>query len=261
MPGGLNTCILNTMPGTLYLVATPIGNLADISYRAIETLKNVDVILCEDTRHSRKLLDHYGISKKLVSYHEHNEAERAAELVAEMIKGWNVAVISDAGTPGINDPGSVIVEQAISAGIRVESIPGAAAFVSAAVVSGLPTDSIFFGGFLPSKKGERQRRLAAGQSNKRGYITFAKKGTPNSRTTQVFINYKDNAMLDSMGFTPFGEVVEGMEVVDSFYKGYGEGAPKGKGPDQMILTREGNSYLERDFPELDWLKKAVLLEG
>ena len=159
MPGGLNTCILNTMPGTLYLVATPIGNLADISYRAIETLKNVDVILCEDTRHSRKLLDHYGISKKLVSYHEHNEAERAAELVAEMIKGWNVAVISDAGTPGKNDPGSVIVEQAISAGIRVESIPGAAAFVSAAVISGLPTDAIFFGGFLPSKKGERQRRL------------------------------------------------------------------------------------------------------
>lgn len=147
------------MPGTLYLVATPIGNLADISHRAIETLKNADVILCEDTRHSRKLLDHYGISKKLVSYHEHNEAERAAELVAEMIKGWNVAVISDAGTPGINDPGSVIVEQAISAGIRVESIPGAAAFVSAAVISGLPTDAIFFGGFLPSKKGERQRRL------------------------------------------------------------------------------------------------------
>jgi len=100
----------------------------------------------------------------------------------------------------------------------------------------------------------------AGQSNKRGYITFAMRG-PSTRTTQVFINYKDNGMLDSMGFTPFGEVVEGMEVVDSFYKGYGEGAPKGKGPDQMLLTREGNAYLERDFPELDWLKKAVLLEG
>lgn len=102
---------------------------------------------------------------------------------------------------------------------------------------------------------------AAGNSNKRGYITFAKKGTPNSRTTQVFINYKDNAMLDSMGFTPFGEVVEGMDVVDSLYKGYGEGAPKGKGPDQMKLQNEGNPYLERDFPELDYVQKAVLLEG
>jgi peptidyl-prolyl cis-trans isomerase A (cyclophilin A) len=100
---------------------------------------------------------------------------------------------------------------------------------------------------------------AAGNSNKRGYITFAKKGTPNSRTTQVFINYKDNAMLDSMGFTPFGEVVEGMDVVDGLYKGYGEGAPKGKGPDQMKLQNEGNPYLERDFPELDWVQKAVLL--
>ncbi len=102
---------------------------------------------------------------------------------------------------------------------------------------------------------------AAGNSNKRRYITFAKKGNPNSRTTQVFINYRDNAMLDSMGFTPFGEVVEGMDVVDSFYKGYGEGAPKGKGPDQMKLQSEGNAYLEREFPELDYVEKAVLLEG
>lgn len=102
---------------------------------------------------------------------------------------------------------------------------------------------------------------AAGQSNKRGTITFAKKGTPNSRTTQVFINYKDNAMLDSMGFTPFGEVVEGIEVIDGLYKGYGEGAPKGKGPDQMKLTAEGNAYLERDFPLLDYVQKAAIVEG
>lgn len=102
---------------------------------------------------------------------------------------------------------------------------------------------------------------ATGHSNKRGYITFAKKGTPNSRTTQVFINYKDNGMLDSMGFTPFGEVVEGMDVVDSLNKEYGEGAPKGTGPNQMLIEREGNAYLERDFPRLDWVEKAVLVEG
>lgn len=102
---------------------------------------------------------------------------------------------------------------------------------------------------------------AAGQSNRRGTITFAKKNTPNSRTTQVFINYKDNAMLDAMGFTPFGEVVEGMDVIDNLYKGYGEGAPKGTGPNQMIIEREGNAYLERDFPELDYVEKASIVEG
>lgn len=102
---------------------------------------------------------------------------------------------------------------------------------------------------------------AAGHSNERGTITFAKKNNPNSRTTQVFINYRDNVALDGMGFTPFGKVVEGMEVVDSFNKEYGEGAPKGKGPNQMLIEREGNAYLERDFPRLDWLEKAVLVEG
>lgn len=101
---------------------------------------------------------------------------------------------------------------------------------------------------------------ATGHSNKRGYITFAKKGTPNSRTTQVFINYKDNGMLDSMGFTPFGEVVEGMDVVDALNKEYGEGAPKGTGPNQMLIEKEGNAYLEREFPRLDWVEKAVVVE-
>ncbi len=147
------------MSGILYLVATPIGNLADLSYRAIETLKAVDLIACEDTRHSLKLLNHYGISKKLISYHEHNERERAAELVSIIEKGRSIAVISDAGTPAINDPGQVIVQQAIEAGIEIVSIPGAVAFVNAAIVSGLPTDSLFFGGFLPSKAGERRKRL------------------------------------------------------------------------------------------------------
>ena len=147
------------MPGTLYLVATPIGNLADISLRAIETLKSVDLIACEDTRHSRKLLDHYEISKKLVSYHEHNENARADELIRMLAEGKNVAVISDAGTPGINDPGHAVVQAAIEAGIRVVPIPGPVAFVNAVVVSGLATGSIFFGGFLPSRTGERQRRL------------------------------------------------------------------------------------------------------
>lgn len=147
------------MSGTLYLVATPIGNLRDMTLRALDTLRSVGVIACEDTRHTRKLLNHFEISAKLVSYHEHNEAERAASLVEKLNLGISVAVVSDAGTPGIADPSFRIVEQAVANGITVEPVPGCVAFVAAAVASGLPTDSIFFGGFLPSKSGDRRKRL------------------------------------------------------------------------------------------------------
>jgi 16S rRNA (cytidine1402-2'-O)-methyltransferase len=147
------------MAGTLYLVATPIGNLGDISFRAVETLNAVDVVACEDTRHSRRLLDHFGIKTKTVSYHEHNEAERSDQLITRLVSGDSVAVISDAGTPGISDPGFRLVQKAIENGIAVVSVPGPVAFVNAVVASGLPTDSIFFGGFLPSRSSERRRRL------------------------------------------------------------------------------------------------------
>lgn len=147
------------MAGTLYLVATPIGNLQDISARALDVLRTVDTIACEDTRHTGKLLRHFGIKQKLVSYHEHNEEARAAELAGHLAEGRSVAVVSDAGTPAICDPSFHVVQKAHEMGARVVPIPGPAAFVSAVVASGLPTDSIFFGGFLPSKKGERQKRL------------------------------------------------------------------------------------------------------
>jgi 16S rRNA (cytidine1402-2'-O)-methyltransferase len=147
------------MPGTLYLVATPIGNMQDITLRALETLRSVDLIACEDTRHTRNLLNHFRISNKTISYHEHNEHERAEELADRLIQGESVAVVSDAGTPGICDPGFRLVQRAIDIGAPVVPIPGAVAFVNAVAASGLPTDSIFFGGFLPAKKGERRKRL------------------------------------------------------------------------------------------------------
>jgi 16S rRNA (cytidine1402-2'-O)-methyltransferase len=147
------------MAGNLYLVATPIGNLQDISARALQTLKDADLIACEDTRHTGKLLNHYGIKNKLLSYHEHNEHERSNELVKLLEDGKNIAVVSDAGTPGICDPAFRIVQKAHEIGAQVFSIPGPVAFVNAVVASGLPTDSIFFGGFLPAKKGERIIRL------------------------------------------------------------------------------------------------------
>jgi len=147
------------MTGTLYLVATPIGNLQDVSLRALETLKTVDVIACEDTRHTQKLLNHFSIKNRLVSYHEHNETQRAAELAEMLAEGKSIAVVSDAGTPAVCDPSFRIVEKAVEMGARVVPIPGAVAFVNALIVSGLPTDSVFFGGFLPSKKNERIRRF------------------------------------------------------------------------------------------------------
>ncbi|MGH7783636.1 MAG: 16S rRNA (cytidine(1402)-2'-O)-methyltransferase, partial [Candidatus Binatia bacterium] len=134
-------------------------NLQDMSARAVHTLKSVDLIACEDTRHTRKLLNHFEIANRLVSYHEHNEHERAVEFAKFLEEGKSIAVVSDAGTPGINDPGFVLVTKALAIGAAVIPIPGPVAFVNALIVSGLPTDSHFFGGFLPSKKGERVRRL------------------------------------------------------------------------------------------------------
>jgi 16S rRNA (cytidine1402-2'-O)-methyltransferase len=146
-------------PGTLYVVATPIGNLEDITYRAVRVLKEADLIACEDTRHTAKLLAHYGIDKPTVSYHEHNEAARAEELVAKLEQGLNVAQVSDAGMPGISDPGYRVIKLAIERGVKVVPIPGASALVSALAASGLPTDRFKFLGFLPARSGERRTML------------------------------------------------------------------------------------------------------
>ena len=147
-------------PGILYLVATPIGNLEDITARALRMLAEVDLIACEDTRHTRVLLNHYRIDTKTVSYHEHNEQARAEELCVMIEDGRNVAIVSDAGTPGVNDPGYRVVRAAVARGLRVVSVPGASAFVAALVASGLPTDEFFFGGFLPARTHARRARLA-----------------------------------------------------------------------------------------------------
>lgn len=148
------------MAGTLFLVATPIGNLEDITHRAVRILREVKLIACEDTRHTRKLLNHYGIQTRTVSYHDHNERDRAAELMKELAAGVDVAVVSDAGTPGISDPGFQLARLAIEAGIQVVPVPGPSALVSALISSGLPTVEFFFGGFLPSRSGARRTRLA-----------------------------------------------------------------------------------------------------
>lgn len=146
-------------PGKLHLVPTPIGNLEDITIRAQKVLSDVDLIACEDTRHSGQLLSRLNIKKKLISYHEHNEHQRAAELIEQIKQGLSVAVISDAGSPGISDPGFRIVRAAIENGISVVPLPGATSIIPALTASGLPTDRFFFEGYLSHKSAARTRRL------------------------------------------------------------------------------------------------------
>ncbi len=147
------------MAGCLYVVSTPIGNLEDITYRAVRTLKEADWIACEDTRTTKRLLDHYGIQTRTLSYHEHNEANRTEELIARLLGGEKGALVSDAGTPLLSDPGYRVVHAAVEAGIRIEAIPGPSALLAGLVVSGLPTDQFHFAGFLPAKQGQRSRML------------------------------------------------------------------------------------------------------
>ncbi len=158
--------------GTLYIVATPIGNLEDITLRAIRILKEVDLIAAEDTRHTRHLLDKYQIENQLTSYHDHNKEEKAPILVARLLEGKNIALVSDAGTPGISDPGYFLINLAIDQSVSVVPIPGATAAVAALSISGLPTDSFVFEGFLPPKQTARLKRLQELSGEKRTIIFY-----------------------------------------------------------------------------------------
>jgi 16S rRNA (cytidine1402-2'-O)-methyltransferase len=156
----------------LYVVATPIGHLSDITFRAIEILKGVDLIAAEDTRHSGLLLKHYGIDKPLLSYHEHNEAMRTAQLVQRLARGENIALITDAGTPGLSDPGARLVRACIEGQLPFTVIPGPSAILTALIGSGFCTEPFFFGGFLPNKSGGRERELRAAAAREETTVLF-----------------------------------------------------------------------------------------
>ena len=148
-------------PATLYLVATPIGNLEDITLRALRTLSECDLVAAEDTRRTGQLLKHFGISKPMLSYFQFNEAQRSEQIIERLRRGEKIAVVTDAGSPGISDPGERVVQAAVAAGIRVEAVPGPSALVAALTASGLPTAEFHFVGFLPHKSGARRKKLAA----------------------------------------------------------------------------------------------------
>lgn len=163
---------MSNQSGELYIVATPIGNLDDLSIRAKQVLTDVDLIAAEDTRHSRKLVSHFGITTPMTSYHDHNEHDMSQELVSRLKKGMNIALISDAGTPLISDPGYLLVSLAHTEGIKVLPVPGASAMVAALSVSGLATDRFIFEGFLPEKKQARRSRLEDLETEKRTLVFY-----------------------------------------------------------------------------------------
>jgi 16S rRNA (cytidine1402-2'-O)-methyltransferase len=157
--------------GKLFVVSTPIGNLSDITFRALETLKSVDIIACEDTRHTLQLLNHFEIKRPLISYHQHSKNDKVEQIIDSILEGKNVAVVTDAGTPGISDPGEVLVKAAIGSGIEVVPIPGVSAAVTALSISGIRSDEFVFVGFLPHKKG-RQTKLKEVALEKRTIILY-----------------------------------------------------------------------------------------
>jgi 16S rRNA (cytidine1402-2'-O)-methyltransferase len=159
-------------PGTLYLVATPIGNLGDITQRALDALAGVDLIAAEDTRRTRRLLEHFGIDTQITKLFEHNERARSPAFVRRLEAGEAIAIVTDAGSPGVSDPGFPLVRAVIEAGLRVESIPGASAVIAALQVSGLPTDAFMFAGFLPPRPGARRNRLTELSERRETVLVF-----------------------------------------------------------------------------------------
>ena len=158
--------------GMIFVVSTPIGNLGDMTYRGVETLKDVSAILAEDTRHTRKLLTHYGIKNQLIAYHDHNKEAATPRVLDRLTQGDTLALVSDAGTPGISDPGFYLIRAAIDAGIRVTVVPGANSLLSALLLSGFPTDAFVFEGFLPRKRGELERTFQRLEEERRTAIFF-----------------------------------------------------------------------------------------
>ncbi|MBR6349232.1 MAG: 16S rRNA (cytidine(1402)-2'-O)-methyltransferase [Lachnospiraceae bacterium] len=267
------------MAGKLYLCATPIGNLDDITFRVVDTLKNVDLIAAEDTRHTIKLLNHYDIKTKMTSYHEHNKYEKAEVLVAELLKGTNIALVTDAGTPGISDPGEELVKQALAAGIEVTSLPGPAALIVAVSMCGLSSRRFVFEGFLPTVKKERREALARLENETRTIVIY-------EAPHRILKTLKD--LQDVLGdreiricreLTKVHESVLAITIADAI-KLYEENEPKGEmvvviqGKDEEEIAQEERAsweemsvkdhvehYMQQGLSEKDAMKQAARDRG
>ena len=237
----------------LYLVATPIGNLDDMTYRAVECLKNVDLIACEDTRHSRILLDHYDIKTRTTSYHEHNKYEKAAELVMQMRQGIKVAVITDAGTPGISDPGEELVKQAQEAGLEVTSLPGPSAVITALSMCGLPSRRFAFEGFLPADKKERREALGRLSQDTRTMVIYEAPHRIKKTLKELLDNLGDRQIRICRELTKKFEEVMRFTVSEAI-EYFENTEPKG----EMVVVIEGLSQEEADHAKAqEWASMSV----
>lgn len=234
-----------TQGGTLYLVATPIGNRADISERALKVLSEVDFVAAEDTRNSGLLLSHYGISKPFVSYHEHNKKERGEQIAERLKNGEACALITDAGTPAISDPGEDIVALCAAEGIPVSSIPGACAAVTALSMSALPTRRFVFEGFLPPDKGERRKRLAALTAETRTVILYEAPHKLRRTLSDMLQAWGDRRISLCRELTKLNEEVIRTTLADAV-KFYENAEPRG----EYVLVIEGasESAADQDYP-------------
>lgn len=225
------------MSGKLYLVATPIGNLEDITLRAIRILKEVDVIAAEDTRHSLKLLNHLEISKPLISYHRHNEDIKTNLLIEKLLNGENIALITDAGTPAISDPGEVIVKEAIKNNIEIVPIPGACALINALITSGLDTKEFAFYGFLPLNKKLRANKFEELKKEKKTMIIYEAPHKISNTLADIYKNLGDVNIVLAREITKIHEsFIRGKvsEIIDQMKDIKGE----------MIILIEGNDFVE-----------------
>ena len=226
--------------GTLYLCATPIGNLGDITERVLRTLEEVDLIAAEDTRNTLRLLNHFEIKKPLTSYHEYNKYTKADELIAKLQRGANIAVVTDAGTPAISDPGEVIAAKCIEQGIRVTSLPGACALITALTMSGMPARRFCFEGFLPTDKKERRYILAQLQREERTTILYEAPHHLRGTLEELYENLGDRRITLCRELTKkFEEAVE--RTVDEAIAFYEENEPRG----EYVLVVEGRNPEER----------------
>jgi 16S rRNA (cytidine1402-2'-O)-methyltransferase len=244
--------------GTLYIVATPIGNLEDITLRAIRVLKEADLIAAEDTRHTKHLLDRYQIETQLTSYHDHNKEEKAPVLVARLLEGKSIALVSDAGTPGISDPGYFLINLAIDQKIPVVPIPGATAAIAALSISGLPTDSFVFEGFLPAKHQARIRRLQDLAQEKRTIIFYEAPHKILKTIEDMLEALGDRRAVITRELTKIHEeTIRG--TLSEILKHLKEGTIKGEFT--IILHGAAAEPLKQDIDTAEYLKNLMIHRG
>jgi 16S rRNA (cytidine1402-2'-O)-methyltransferase len=243
------------MAGKLYLCATPIGNLEDITYRVLRILREVDLIGAEDTRHSIHLLNHFEIDTPMTSYHEYNKIEKARYLVEEIKKGKNIAIITDAGTPGISDPGEEIVHQCLEAGIEVSSVPGPAACITALTMSGQPTRRFAFEAFLPADKKERQRVLDELKNETRTIVLYEAPHHLLRTLKELFAVLGDREITLCKELTKIHETAE-KSTLEQLIEKYEETEPRG----EYVLVIRGKSFQELEKEEQAEFEKMTIAE-